>query len=135
MQITKKGEYTLRAMYELAKDESNTPLSVSKIAERQGIPYKFLEQIFRILRKQNLVKGFSGRKGGYMLYCPANQITIADILKAGEGNLKILHCLQSSDNSCQFIHNCDFKDFWAKLNTHIVEFLNSFTLEDIIKGI
>ncbi|RLC48059.1 MAG: hypothetical protein DRH57_02935 [Candidatus Cloacimonadota bacterium] len=134
MQISKKCEYALRAMYELAKDKTNTPISVSKIAERQCIPYKFLEQIFSILRKHNLVKGVSGKNGGYILYSPANQITIAEILKAAEGNLNIISCLQG-DETCQFFHNCDFKNFWTKFNAHIIEFLNFFTLEDIIKGV
>lgn len=83
MRITTKGEYALRALFDLAHILKTKHVSrLEDIAHRQDIPVYYLEQIFRKLRKANIVVSLRGPSGGYSLTRPAKEITIKDIVEA-----------------------------------------------------
>src|SRR4051794_19315697 len=86
MRISAKVDYAVRAALELAA-AADGPVKGERIAEAQDIPLKFLENILLELRHDNLVRSQRGPDGGYWLAKPADQIAIADVIRAVEGPL------------------------------------------------
>ena len=88
MRISTKGKYGLRAMVDLAVHSADSPIPLSSIAERQDLSLGYMEQVFSVLRKAGLVKSIKGAQGGYILAEDAASITVGDVLRALEGDLK-----------------------------------------------
>lgn len=95
--ISTKGMYGLSAMYELAKNKTNSPVQIKEISASADIPQNYLEQLLSKLRKAELVKSVRGSKGGYLLAREAKDIKILDILIVLENDLKICDCTSSND--------------------------------------
>ncbi len=135
MKISINADYILRAMYELATVSDKQAISISKIANEKHIPRKYLEKLFVNLKKYGIVKSILGKNGGYILADKPENITMKQIIKAAEGHISIHNCRDRRvDMSCEFFENCVFKDFWNKFNTHINDFLNSYTLASFLKN-
>lgn len=86
MRISAKADYAVRAAIELARSDGG-PTKGTRVAEAQGIPLKFLENILIDMRHAGLVRSQRGADGGYWLARPANDISIADVIRAVEGPL------------------------------------------------
>ena len=87
MRISAKVDYAVRAAVELAAADGDRPTKGDAIAQAQGIPLKFLENILGDLRHAGLVRSQRGAEGGYWLNRPANEISVADVIRAVEGPL------------------------------------------------
>jgi Rrf2 family protein len=87
MRISAKVDYAVRAGVQLAAAEGDRPTKGDAIAQAQGIPVKFLENILSDLRHAGLVRSQRGADGGYWLNRPADEISLADIIRAVEGPL------------------------------------------------
>jgi Rrf2 family protein len=87
MRISAKADYAVRAAVELAAAPDDRPVKAERIATAQGIPLNFLENILGELRHSGIVRSHRGAEGGFRLAKPANQVTIADIIRAVEGPL------------------------------------------------
>jgi Rrf2 family protein len=87
MRISAKADYAVRAAVELAAADGEKPVKAERIATAQDIPLNFLENILGELRHAGIVRSHRGAEGGFRLAKPANQITIADIIRAVEGPL------------------------------------------------
>jgi Rrf2 family protein len=89
MRVSAKADYAVRAAIELAANgsESSSPLKGERIADAQGIPLKFLENILVDLRVAGLVNSRRGPDGGYWLAQPAADVSVADVIRAAEGPL------------------------------------------------
>ena len=94
MKLTKRGEYALRALIDLAiaPQAGRHMLSQKEIAEKENIPLPFLEQIFLQLREAGLVDGKRGKGGGFFLAKPANNITLAEVVRLIDGPLAPISC-------------------------------------------
>jgi Rrf2 family protein len=79
-EISKKSEYAILAMYELALRGSHTPLNARKLASEQGLPIRFLEVILNELKQGGFVLSLRGKQGGYVLARPAKEITLSQII-------------------------------------------------------
>lgn len=133
MKISINADYILRAMYELATNRDEQPISISKIAHDQHISRKYLEKLFVNLKKYGIVKSTLGKNGGYILVDNPANITMKKIIKAAEGQVSIHNCRSRRvDMSCEFFENCVFKDFWTEFNNHINNFLDSYTLASFL---
>lgn len=130
MKISSKGRYALRVLVELA-DSKDELMSLKEISIRQDISIKYLEQIVAKLCKNGIVEGFRGPNGGYKLLKDPKEITIADILEATEGELKIVDCLGENQN-CDRMKICKTKNCWERLNANINEYLKSVSLQDLL---
>ena len=134
MKISIDTDYSLRALQELAYQDREKPYSIVKIATKRKIPHKYLEKLFRRLRIGGIVKSVKGRKGGYMLTRDPNKITTKDIVKAVDGRTNIHSCEErKAEKLCEFLDECSFEDFWTNFNTHINDFLESYTLADFLE--
>jgi len=87
MQLTRGGEYGLRSVLYLAQQDTGKISMVSRIAEAEAIPPRFLAKILQMLGKAGLVKSLRGAKGGFSLTRPSSQITVKDVIEAIDGPL------------------------------------------------
>jgi Rrf2 family transcriptional regulator, cysteine metabolism repressor len=87
MKLTSRSEYALLALVHLARDTSGSYISVDTIAQAQGIPPKFLEQILLALKRAKYLKSSKGQHGGYQLARSPDQITLAVVIRLFDGAL------------------------------------------------
>jgi Rrf2 family protein len=87
VRISAKADYAVRAAVELAAATDEKPVKAERIATAQDIPLNFLENILGELRHAGIVRSHRGADGGFRLAKPAEEITIADIIRAVEGPL------------------------------------------------
>ena len=87
MRISAKADYAVRAAVELAAASDEKPVKAERIATAQGIPLNFLENILGELRHAGIVRSHRGAEGGFRLARPAQEVTVADIIRAVEGPL------------------------------------------------
>lgn len=133
MVISTKGRYALRLMLDIAMQGGGSPVPLHDIAERQGISFKYLEQIVPPLTKAGYLKSVRGANGGYLLTRDPKEITTGDILRAGEGNLAPVACLANEDMECPRADLCITLPFWRGLDDAITAYIDSVTLEDLVK--
>ncbi len=132
MKISTKGRYALRVMIDLALNSSEKYITSKEIAERQEISNKYLEQIIAMLNKAGYLETARGNTGGYKLAGNPNEYIVGDILKATEGELTPINCL-TEEGKCKRQEECKTHSFWKGLDDVINEYINSKTLEDLIK--
>jgi Rrf2 family protein len=87
MRISAKADYAVRAVVELAAADGDKPVKAERIANAQEIPLNFLENILGELRHAGIVRSHRGAEGGFRLAKPANEVTVADVIRAVEGPL------------------------------------------------
>lgn len=131
MKLSTRGRYGIHAMYELALEYGGAPVSIKTIAERRDIPEAYLEQIFSMLRKDDLVTSVRGAQGGYTLARPPAEIRVGDLLRALEGGLKLVDCLE--DETCTHACECPSRALWKKINDGWTDIVDSITLQDMLK--
>ena len=107
MKISTKGRYALRMLVDLAENQKEGYLSLNEIAERQNISKKYLEQIVPMLTKAGLLRTNRGNKGGYRLNADPEKCTVGDILRATEGSLAPVACLEYEVNDCPRLKDCN----------------------------
>jgi Rrf2 family protein len=90
-----QAQYAICGVFDLAYNGQGEPVPVQAIGERQGIPARYLEQIFQRLRRAELVTGKRGPGGGYVLARPASAITLRDVVEAVEGGAERWLALES----------------------------------------
>ena len=84
LELTRRGDYAVRAMLSLAEHDGNGWLSVARISAAMGIPERFLPRVMAELARSGLVEGHLGRTGGYRLARPAASITLLEVIRAVE---------------------------------------------------
>ncbi|MCI8506551.1 MAG: Rrf2 family transcriptional regulator [Lachnospiraceae bacterium] len=132
--ISTKGRYALRVMADLAEQDTEQFVPLKEIAKRQGISEKYLESIVRILVKEKLLKGLSGKGGGYRLTRRPEEYTAGEILELTEGTLAVVACLEEGAKACARKKTCRIFPMWEQFDGMIREFFFSITLSDLLKG-
>lgn len=87
MKLTTRSEYALLALIHLARHEGDEYVPVAVIAEAQGIPHRFLEQLLLVLKRGRLVKSHKGQRGGYKLERAPEKISLAEVIRLLDGAL------------------------------------------------
>lgn len=131
MRLTTKGRYAVTAMLDLAIHEGQGPITLSDIAQRQGISLSYLEQLFARLRKRSLVTSVRGPGGGYSLGREASQIFVAEVITAVDESVDTTRC--GGAHNCQNNQRCLTHDLWHDLSSRIYDYLNRISLEDLVK--
>jgi Rrf2 family cysteine metabolism transcriptional repressor len=136
MKISARDEYACSAVLELALNyDTEAPVRVQDIAQRQNIPMKFLFQIMQILKRVDIVRSRRGTEGGYVLTRSPNQISVGDVIRAMSGPFVQLSCLESGNflDECGKQNMCQFKPIWAEVDRAIGGILNSVTFEELVR--
>lgn len=134
MKLSTKGRYGLRALVDLAFYSENETVSLSSIAERQSISISYLEQLIAKLKKAGLVHSIRGSQGGYILAKPANEISIGTVLRALEGNLSPVDCVElTGESECSGSSYCVTKFVWQRISDSISEAVDSIMLNELVE--
>ncbi len=132
MKISTKGRYALRMIYDLALHNEDGYVSLKDIADRQNISKKYLEQIVPLLHRSGILKTNRGNRGGYMLSQSPSDYTVGDILRATEGSLAPVACLEFEPNECPRVKECSTLYIWEGLYKAVNDYLDSITIQDIL---
>ena len=130
--ISTKGRYALRMMVDLAQHQGEGFISLKDIASRQDISKKYLEQIIPILNRTSLLQTSRGFAGGYKLVKAPKDYTVGEILRATEGSLAPVTCLEGETNNCPRCGECATLFVWEGLQKVETEYLDGITLQDIL---
>ena len=131
MKLSTRGRYGIHAMYDLAVNADGGPQSIKAIAEREAIPEAYLEQLIAVLKRKGLVTSTRGAQGGYMLARRPEQIAVGDVLRALEGGLNLVECLEEEEicgKSCA----CPSRILWLKIQEGLNAVVDGITLQDMI---
>lgn len=131
MKLSTKGRYGLMAMFQLALDHGQGPISLKFIAEKQKLSENYLEQLFSNLRKDGLIKSVRGAHGGYMLSREPNNITVGQVLRSLEGSLAPADCIDAEMN-CKRADECATKLVLSKMKDSIDDVIDSISLQDML---
>ena len=134
MKLTSKGRAAVTSLVDMSINNCNgRPIKLSEISDRQNISLNFLEQIFSLLRKKKIVKSIRGPLGGYIFEKKPDSISIYEVIKAIDEDLKINRCNGSGFGCSSKGHNskCLTHNLWYELTNHISFFLNSISIEDV----
>lgn len=135
MRISTRGEYGVRAMFHLTLHYGKGPIPVRTIAEEQGIPEYYLEQLIGALRRAGLVTSVRGAQGGYTLSRPPERITVGDVLRVLEGPLTPIECLErkQTEPDCGVLGPCAMRRMWQRLKDSIEHVLDTTTLASLVQ--
>ncbi|OFX69566.1 MAG: Rrf2 family transcriptional regulator [Bacteroidetes bacterium GWE2_29_8] len=133
MKISTKVRYGIRAMIEIGKENSGKGVFQKDISINQQISLKYLDQIIYGLKVAGLIINVKGKKSGYLISRPANEITMYDIHNAFEPNISVVECINGNYN-CKLDKYCSAKNFWHGLNFLIINYFQSFTLQQMIEN-
>ncbi len=131
MRLTTKGRYAVTAMLDLAIHYGEGPITLSAIAQRQGISLSYLEQLFSRLRKRELVSSVRGPGGGYTLGRQAAEICVAEVITAVDENVDTTRC--GGAHNCHNNQRCLTHDLWQDLSRRIHDYLDEISLHDLMK--
>ena len=134
MMISTKGRYALRILSDLATLPEGEFTSVKDIADAQGISLKYLEAITAILLKAEVVESRRGRSGGYRLTKNPSEYSLLELLKLTEGSISPTSCLDHEEVICGREEHCLAYPLWQKISRIVEDYLESVTLEDLVKG-
>jgi Rrf2 family protein len=131
--MSAKAEYAVRAMVQLATAATGTVVKTDDLAHAQGIPPPFLVDILTNLRTDRLVRSHRGREGGYELARPANEISIADVLRCIDGPLASVRDIGLGDLPYSG-PTAALTDVWRALRASMRSVLEETTLADVAAG-
>lgn len=133
MLISTKGRYALRVMIDLAEQQSSGYIPLKEIAKRQNISQKYLESIMTMLSKNNLIEAVHGKGGGYRLNRAPKDYKAGEVLRLTEGTLAPVACLEEGAGHCANAAECRTLPMWTKLNEIVNAYLDSVSIEDLVK--
>lgn len=131
MKLSTRARYGIHAMFDLACHAGEPPQPLKSIAERESIPEPYLEQLMSLLRKEGLVVSSRGAQGGYTLSDKPANITIGRILRALEGSLAPVSCLEN-DSACGRTCDCASRLVWQRMYESIEQAMDNMTLQDML---
>ena len=132
MKISTRGRYALRMMLDMVLSDSDKPVRVKEIAERQEISEKYMEQIMSVLNKAGFVRSVRGPQGGYFLTKKPEEYTVGMILRLTEGSLSPVDCLEEGAPVCNRMDSCTTILLWRKLDDAIRGVVDHVTLQDLV---
>jgi len=134
MRTTAKADYAVRAAVELAAAASDdVPMKAEQIADAQGIPLNFLENILAELRRAGIVSSRRGAAGGFQLARPAEDVSLADIIRSVEGPLANVRGLSPDELEYPGAAG-PLRDVWVALRASVRSVLEQVTLADVARG-
>jgi len=137
--LSNRSRYALRAMIHLAGLSSGGPATIGEIATAANAPRKFLEAILLDLRRQDLLVSRRGRSGGYALARAADQISIADVIRALEGPLALAPCASRTAyqpcETCPDAKSCLLRPVLIEGRDAVADVFERRTLADAAQGL
>ena len=134
MLVSTKGRYALRVLADMAAHQGGSYVPLKEIARRQEISEKYLESSVKVLVKGGVLSGVRGKGGGYHLRKPPDQCTVGSVLRLTEGSLAPVACLEEGGPACTKAAGCSTYPMWQGLDRVIGEYLDRFTIADLVQS-
>jgi Rrf2 family protein len=142
MMFSTRAEYGVRVMVALANEQEKDgvnayPASLAQIADDNGLPFAYLEHLAARLKKAGLIESRRGPRGGYLLAQAADEISMAQIVEALEGQIAPIECISQADEGVTCTREgevneiCPTKILWTRVQGAIVRSLTEMTLSDL----
>ncbi len=134
MKLSLRGEYALRALVVLGLNYHKPVVRIQTISEQQNIPKRFLEQILNELRSAGVVESKRGVAGGYRLALPAEQVTLARVIRHIDGALAPVRCVSErfyEKCSCPDEGTCGIRSVMKEVRDAIAKILENYTVADL----
>ncbi len=133
MHVTAKADYAVRAAVELAAGSQSAPRKVDEVAQAQGIPLSFLENILTQLRSSGIVRSQRGPEGGYWLARPADEVNLAQVIRAVDGPLVGVRGQRPEE--VEYIGSAEsLQQVWIALRANLRKVLEHVTVADVASG-
>lgn len=135
MRLSTRARYALQSMIAIVRlgEESDQPVSLSRVSEHTGISRRYLEQLAVILKNASLLRSVSGRGGGYVLARRPDDIRVRDIVEAEIGQVSVVECVLHPEK-CEKTESCECHVLYLLLNQQIGRVLESLTLADLTRS-
>ena len=138
MMFSTKAEYGVRVMAHLARHDGDNPISLGTIADSEGLPLAYLEHLVQRLRKAGLVESRRGAHGGYTLAREAGEISMAEVVRALEGDIAPIECISADADgvlvcSREHAEPCPTQFLWTRGQGSRVRTQNEMTLDDLVQ--
>lgn len=133
LELTRRGDYGVRAMLALARQPEGGLLSVRRIADEMDIPARFLPQVMGDLARAGLVEATAGRNGGYRLARPTTEISLLDVVEAIEGDSRRRSCVLRG-GPCGMDGHCDVHDVFFAAQDAMLQALSGAALASLPHG-
>jgi Rrf2 family protein len=133
MHVTAKADYAVRAVVELVGSSQDAPRKVDEVAQAQAIPVSFLENILTQLRSAGIVRSQRGPEGGYWLSLPADEVSLAQVIRAIEGPLVGVRGQRPEE--IEYVGSAEaLQEVWIALRANLRKVLEHVTLADVASG-
>jgi Rrf2 family transcriptional regulator, cysteine metabolism repressor len=135
MKISYKGDYALKALFELAlryEQDNRRPVPITEIAKFGDMPKKFLEQILLTLVRGGFVKSRRGSGGGFILARQPAELTIGEVLRYVEGPIEPIACVNDEYKGCRDVKGCILRSVWKEVAGAISIVIDTLTFEELI---
>jgi Rrf2 family protein len=133
MHVTAKADYAVRAIVELAGSSQQSPRKVDDVAQAQAIPVSFLENILTQLRSSGIVRSQRGPEGGYWLAQPADELSLATVIRAVEGPLVGVRGQRPEE--IEYVGSAEsLQQVWIALRANLRKVLEHVTIADVAAG-
>jgi len=130
MRISTKGDYATRALQDLALHYEQGPIAIERIAARQGLPVRYLEQLLLTLKRAGFLLSKRGVNGGYSLAKPPARITLGEILRTVDGPIEAIYCVDQPQE-CARGSDCVLRDVWSEVGRAVSAIVDHTTLQDL----
>ena len=135
--LTKKAKYALQALLQLARENGQSPVLISELAQRERIPKKFLELILLYLKKHGILQSKKGKGGGYFLGKAPAAITMGQVIRILDGPLAPLPCVSQTAymkcQECKDEKTCGIRMVMKEVRDETARILDGTTLADVLQ--
>ena len=132
MKLSTRGQYGTRMLLDLALHQSEEPVLLKDIAQRQQISLPYLEHLITPLIAGGIVRSTRGARGGVSLAKPPEQVKLSEVIQLLEGSIAPVACV-NDPGACSRSESCVTRDVWAELGKAMNEILESTTLQDLVE--
>jgi len=135
MKITHKGDYSLKAILDLAVHYDEGLVTIQALAKRIDAPPKFLEQVLVELKRGGFIESRRGKVGGYQLAKPPKNITLGEVVRFVDGPLEPIACVNKKYTDCADQYKCVFRPVWQKVFQATSDIVDHITFADLAQKI
>ena len=134
MKLSRKCQYALKAVFELAWRNTGRPVKTSKIAEMQRMSTRFTETILNELKHGGYVESRRGNTGGYLLARHASELTVREIIEYIQGPISLVPEATAGNSNGSFLGKEAFKGLWQQVNNAVCQVCDSKTFADLVES-
>ncbi len=134
MKLSKMTDYAVILLAEMANKEGGQLISASALSSGTNLPEPTVSKLLKLLARQKIIESVRGANGGYRLLISPEDITIATVMRATDGPLKLTACVDQDNDCCNHMMNCSMRGKWSPVNTAMTNALEGISLRQMMGG-